>query len=143
MICIEVRGEVASSSIVPCRFSSAKRRMVSMGVMNSATTAMLCRTPEMTQSLRLSLGPPPISDMPGPHRHQHEAVDHDEVEGAEEQRPDAEGHVGDGAAEVVAPLLLDEGPDVAQRGHERTSSAAGASSPAGGAAARRRRRRWW
>ena len=49
-------GEVASSSIVPCRFSSAKRRMVSMGVMKSATTAMLWSTPEITQSLSDSLG---------------------------------------------------------------------------------------
>ena len=64
MIWVEVKGAVASSSMVPCRFSSANRRMVSMGVMNRATTAMLCSTPEMTQSLRLSLGPPPISDMP-------------------------------------------------------------------------------
>ena len=37
-------GAVASSSSVPWRFSSANSRMVSMGVMNSATTAMFWST---------------------------------------------------------------------------------------------------
>ena len=54
-------GAVASSSIVPCRFSSAKRRIVSMGARKSATTAMLCITGRISHSLRDILGPPPNS----------------------------------------------------------------------------------
>ncbi len=60
-ICQSVRGEVASSSIVPCRFSSAKSRMVSMGATKSATTAMFWSTGRMSYSLSDILGPPPIS----------------------------------------------------------------------------------
>ena len=56
-----VRGAVARSSMVPWRLSSAKRRMVSMGRMNRATTAMLRRTGEITRSFKDSLKPPPIS----------------------------------------------------------------------------------
>ena len=38
MISMSRTGEVASSSIVPERFSSAKRRMVIMGIKKSPTT---------------------------------------------------------------------------------------------------------
>ena len=57
-------GEVASSSIVPCRFSSAKRRMVSMGAMKSATTAMLWKSGRIRYSLSDSFIPPPPISIP-------------------------------------------------------------------------------
>src|SRR5439155_8785897 len=54
-------------------------------------------------------------------------------EDAEQQRPHGQRDVGDRAAEVVAPLLLDDRRHVAERGHAGTASERGA---AGGASAR-------
>jgi hypothetical protein len=55
---------VPSSSIVPCRRSSAKSRIVSIGAMNSATTAMLWKTGPISHSLSDIFGPPPNSIWP-------------------------------------------------------------------------------
>ena len=46
---------------MPCRFSSAKRRMVSMGATKSATTAMLWKSGRIMYSLSDSFIPPPYS----------------------------------------------------------------------------------
>ncbi len=55
-------GDVASSSIVPCRFSSAKSRIVSIGATNSATTARLWNSGRIRYSLsEIFIPPPPIS----------------------------------------------------------------------------------
>ena len=52
-------GEVASSSIVPCRFSSANSRIVSIGSTNSDTTDMFCSTGRIRYSCSESFMPPP------------------------------------------------------------------------------------
>ena len=52
---------MASSSIVPCLFSSAKRRIVSIGATKSATTAMLWKIGRIRYSLIETRTPPPIS----------------------------------------------------------------------------------
>src|ERR1700733_13550164 len=46
-------GEVASSSMVPMRFSSANRRMLIMGMKNRPTTLMLDNSGRITYSFTL------------------------------------------------------------------------------------------
>jgi hypothetical protein len=53
MISVSRMGEVASSSMVPVRFSSANRRMVIMGMKNRPTTLMFDNSGRMTYSLTL------------------------------------------------------------------------------------------
>ena len=65
----------------------------------------------------------------------HEEREDEEEEDPEEQRPDEQGDVGDGAAEVVTPLLLDHGADVAECGQAAPPSACGDAAAADSSAA--------
>ena len=53
MISMSRMGEVASSSMVPMRFSSANSRMVIMGMKNSPITLMFESSGRMTYSFTL------------------------------------------------------------------------------------------
>ncbi len=64
MISTSRMGEVASSSMVPVRFSSANRRIVIIGMRNRPITLTLERTGRMTHSFTFMGMPRPIMWIP-------------------------------------------------------------------------------
>ena len=66
MISMSRIGEVASSSMVPLRFSSANRRIVIIGIKNSPMTLVLESSGRMTYSLMFIGLPGRASALPCP-----------------------------------------------------------------------------